>query len=514
MSIEIRPDRVAVYIRWSTEDQSEGTTLEVQQEACRYFVQSQGWAIRKDLEFIDDGYSGGNLRRPALTALRRAVREGGVDCVVCFKLDRLSRSVVDTVNLVLEEWEGRCFFKSARDPIDTTTPAGKMFFYLLASYAEWERNVIRERTSSGRLARARQGRWAVGEAPFGYRIGAAKRLAVHEPEATVVRTIFDGYLKGRTVSDLVRRLQAEAAPAPAGPGAWSKPLVRRILSNQAYMGVVQFGEYRRNPRHGRDAEAPKLLKLDEPAVRVEGAHAAIVSPEAFHAVQKLKAERDVRKSKRSGRAHSSPWLLTGVLKCAQCGSSFTARAYRAHKRPVYYCLGRDFKLSCDCAPIAVEELDRWFVQELKAIYSDRLRRRRTREALTTDREQCLAQLRASQGGVAAAIADLERQRAVIRRRFRLDELTNEEYRGFLAEIEAEAERQQSISRSLEEQMAQVQAQADVEALMAQLEQVDIFETLDTKDQKHLVFQVVQSLVVYRTQASKELATTVTWRLPL
>jgi len=508
----IRPDRVAVYIRWSTEDQSEGTTLAVQQEACRHFVQSQGWSIRGDLEFVDEGYSGGTLRRPALTALRQAVKQGRVDCVVCFKLDRLSRSVVDTVNLVLEEWGERCFFKCARDPVDTTTPAGKMFFYLLASYAEWERNVIRERTAGGRLARARQGRWAVGVAPFGYRIGADRRLEIHEPEATVVRGIYDGYLKGRTVSDLVRRLQDDAAPAPSGPGAWSKPLVRRILSNPVYMGVVQFGEYRRNPRYGRDADAPRLLRLNEPTVRVEDAHAVIVEPGTYHAVQALKAERDRRQSKRSGRVYGSRWLLTGVLKCGKCGSSFTARGYRAKRRPVYYCLGRDLKLCCDCAPIAVEDLDHWFTQELKAIYADRLRRRRAVALLTAEREQRLAQIQASQQAVIDALADLERQRTVVRRRFRSDELSNGEYRGFLAEIEAEAERLRSQRQGLEAETARIQGQTDSQVLMAQLETVDILATLDPKYQKHLVFKLVQSLAVYRAPGGRELDTSVTWRI--
>lgn len=513
MLAEIRPDQVAIYIRWSTEDQGEGTTLEVQQEACEHFVRSQGWALSKHLVFVDDGYSGGNLRRPALTALRKAVKEGRVQFVVSFKLDRLSRSVIDTVNLVLEEWEGRCFFKSAREPIDTSSPAGKMFFYLLASYAEWERNVIRERTTSGRLARANQGRWAVGTPPFGYRPDTSKRLSIYEPEATVVRTIYEGYLKGRTVADMVRQLQGEGAPGPKGPGTWSKPLVRRILSNPAYMGVLQFGEYKVNPRHNRDADAPRLLKLPEPTVRVEGAHPAVVAPEVFHAVQKMKAERDMRKTKRSGRAYSSRWLLTGILKCGKCGSSFTARE-RPNRRPTYYCLGRDFKLNCDCAPVAVEDLDRWFVQELKTVYGDRLRRHQALAGLTAEREQRITELQTSRQAVTDATTDLERQRAVARRRYRLDEISTEEYRGFMAEIESEAESHQARLRTLDEEIVKVRAQADLETLMAQLEAVDIFEALDPKDQKHLVFKLVQSLVVYRAPGGKALDITVTWKTPV
>ncbi|HWI52739.1 MAG TPA: recombinase family protein, partial [Symbiobacteriaceae bacterium] len=84
---EIRPDHVAIYIRWSTEDQGEGTTLDVQMDGCKACLGIQGWQFTSDLVFIDDGYSGGSLDRPALTRLRRLVSRGGIDCVVVYKLD-------------------------------------------------------------------------------------------------------------------------------------------------------------------------------------------------------------------------------------------------------------------------------------------------------------------------------------------------------------------------------------------------------------------------------------------
>jgi site-specific DNA recombinase len=114
----IRGDRVGIYIRWSTEDQGEGTTLAVQREACQSYIHSQGWTPSDALTFVDDGISGGTVDRPALTRLRAAVRAGEVDCVVVYKLDRLSRSVVDMVKLVLEEWDGHCYLKSAREPLE------------------------------------------------------------------------------------------------------------------------------------------------------------------------------------------------------------------------------------------------------------------------------------------------------------------------------------------------------------------------------------------------------------
>jgi len=513
MADAIRPDRVAIYIRWSTEDQAEGTTLEVQREACEHFVRSQGWQVRADLLFVDDGCSGGNLRRPALTALRSAIRAGAVDCAVCFKLDRLSRCVVDTVNLVLEEWEGRCFFKSAREAIDTTTPAGKMFFYLLASYAEWERNVIRERTMSGRVARARQGRWVQGPPPYGYRKDAEKRLVIHAPEAGVVRAIYAGYCAGRTLADIVRRLRAEGAPGPQGPGVWSKPLVRAILSNPAYMGVLLLGRRKTNPRHGRDPQAPRVVATAAPSVRLEHAIPPIVEPSTWDAVQRLKHERDRRTAPRSGRAYSSPWLLTGLLRCARCGSALTAHGAHQGHRPYYYCLGRVRKLNCDCVPIGQAELNAWFSAEVKRVYADRLRREPALALLAAEREQRLAELASSRQAVEVALADLERQRAVVRRRFRADEIDGEVYKGFMLEIDADADRHRACLRPLAAEWARLTAQDDAQALMAELAAADVFAALEPQDQKHLVFRLVRRLVVYRPPGSSEIQAEVTWNVP-
>jgi site-specific DNA recombinase len=163
------PRAVAVYIRWSTEEQTEGTTLEVQRERCSLFIRSQGWEHDPQLTFIDDGYSGGTLNRPALTRLRAAVRAGQVDCVVSYSIDRLSRNLADIVALVQKEWAGRAVFRSASQPISTDegNPAGQLIFNMLASFAEFERGLIRERTFSGLVRRAQEGStWAPGSRPW------------------------------------------------------------------------------------------------------------------------------------------------------------------------------------------------------------------------------------------------------------------------------------------------------------------------------------------------------------
>lgn len=318
----INPNRVAIYIRWSTDDQSDGTTLEVQLDGCRHYLLSQGWKVNESLTFVDNGYSGGNLDRPGLDKLRKQIRQGQVDCLVVFKVDRLSRSVMDTVNLVLDEWEGRTYLKSAREPIDTTNAMGKQFFYMLVSYAEWERSVIRERTMAGRRKRAQEGYKPSAVAPYGYRHSKSKTgaLEIVAEEAAVVQRIFERYNAGEGAKTVVNTLNREGISFRTG-GPWNERTVLYLLSNRVYVGDMVYGRLTRNPRRGKEEGEVFWSRNDDPLV-VEGSTflPPIVSRQQFDLAQEAKLQRTTAPGKPSGRSIASPYLLTGIAKCT-CGYS-------------------------------------------------------------------------------------------------------------------------------------------------------------------------------------------------
>jgi site-specific DNA recombinase len=302
--------RVAIYIRWSTDDQGEGTTLAVQLNACRTFVSSRGWRVPEELTFVDEGVSGSTLDRPALTRLRALVAAGAVDCVVVAKLDRLSRSVVDTVRLVLEEWEGRCHLRSALEPIDTVTPAGKLFFYQLMSFAEWERSAILERTFAGKLRRALEGRNPGMPAAYGYRLGAGGMPVVEPGAAAVVRLIYRLCLSGLGCVQIARRLDELGHPSPAGK-RWSSGQVARVLANPIYAGTLVYGRQVRVRGKKRRSDRPHLV--------LPGAAEPLVDQETWAAAQEARARRKAVRRAPGGRAMASRSLLTGLLRC-RCGS--------------------------------------------------------------------------------------------------------------------------------------------------------------------------------------------------
>jgi len=417
----IDPDRVAIYIRWSTEDQGEGTTLDVQREACRSFLLSQGWAFSDSLIYVDDGLSGGTLERPALTRLRTAVASGLVDCVVVYKLDRLSRSVVDMVRLVLDEWDGRCHVKSAREPIDTVSQAGRLFFYQLMSFAEWERSMIRERTFAGKLRRAQEGKNPGMTAAYGYRLGPGGAPVVEPGEAQVVQQIFRLYLFGMGCTQIARKLAELGHPSPAGR-RWGSGQISRLLSNPIYAGTLVYGK--------QTSVRGRRVKSERPHVVREGAVPAIVSAAEFAAVQAVKAGRPgVGRAQGSGRSLSSQSLLNGVLRCA-CGHPCSGNGGSgARSRYRYYYCG---SASCRGGRMRQAELDRLVTAALLA-------------GVAVDRGRVAAELdraaAGAEGAVGAAERDLARaeEKAARLRGLLLEgRLTAEEYHELLCEVQRQA----------------------------------------------------------------------------
>jgi site-specific DNA recombinase len=417
----IRPDHVAIYIRWSTEDQGDGTTLAVQSEACRHYVMSQGWQVVESLIYIDEGYSGGSLERPAITRLRAAAQQGEIDCVVVFRLDRLSRSVIDTVTLVLKEWAEITHVKSAREPVDTTTAMGKQFFYMLVSYAEWERNVIRERMFSGKLRRAREGRSPGMPAPYGYRKGATPgALQCDESEVPAVRLAFRLAEQDQPLRTIIQELTRCGYPTRKG-APWSLSMVAKLLRNPIYTGTLVWGRRRLNPRFGKAQGERKYLQA-EPHVVVTDSHIPpLIEPSQFAAVQAHIAKRRTVPPGSSASHH----LLTGLLTCHRCGSTMQ---YNAYQRWAYYRCAK-----CKAPSVAAEQIEHLVVTALRNRYGPAVTQAigQSVQTVREDRERAtLAATRAQE----MALTRFDRQIARINHDYRLQRLTAEERRTLLEAV--------------------------------------------------------------------------------
>ncbi|HEY3367851.1 MAG TPA: recombinase family protein [Symbiobacteriaceae bacterium] len=493
--------KVAVYIRWSTDDQGDGTTLDVQLAGCQHYVLSQGWQVNDELTIVDDGYSGGNLDRPGLTRLRQLVRQGKVDCVVVFKVDRLSRSVIDTVNLVLEEWDGRTYMKSAREPIDTTTAMGKQFFYMLVSYAEWERSVIRERTVSGRRRRAEDGYKPSSVAPYGYCHAASRRGALElvPTEAEIVREIFrlcNSGLGGKTIANTFNRRGTHFR----NQSLWSETTITYMLHNRIYVGDMVYGKTTRNPRYGKEPGEMLLLKAEPLVVENSTFIPPIVSRDEFGLAQEMLTRRMRGPGKPSGRSNSSPYLLSGIAKC-RCGYGFFAKRETTPKGAFnYVCIGKKIHggTRCDCAPIPMAQLDREIERRVKERFGSALAQEGFMRSIMAGREQLLRLKAAELVEADRLLAAVGEQLKKVSRDYRLDRITAEEYRGLKAEIEAEAQETQAQRSSLEADVARLDAEAREDLVVKEyLARIDQWDALEVTERKNILRFFVSQLVAYR-----------------
>jgi site-specific DNA recombinase len=290
MPASVRKLRCAVYTRKSSEEglDMEFNSLDAQREACEAFIASQraeGWVLVRD-RYDDGGISGGTLERPALKRLVADIEEGLVDVVVVYKIDRLSRSLVDFTKLVEVFDANSVTFVSVTQSFNTTTSMGRLTLNILLSFAQFEREVIGERIRDKFAASRRRGMWMGGWAPLGYDI-QDRKLVVNEAEAAQVRRIFAGFVELESGTRLLRILHAEGVTTKRG-----KPLTKadlyRMLANRIYLGEAV---HKGTPHPGE--------------------HEAIVSQEAWDAVHAvLQVSPRVRRNHSAGE---TPSLLRGLV---------------------------------------------------------------------------------------------------------------------------------------------------------------------------------------------------------
>ncbi|OFV66504.1 MAG: integrase [Candidatus Syntrophoarchaeum butanivorans] len=214
-------------MRVSTEEQaSTGVSLAAQKQKLEEYCKFNDWTVVG--EYVDAGVSGSTLNRPQLQKLIKDCKNDLIDVLLVYKLDRLSRSLRDIILTIDELRSYGVDFVSLTEQIDTTTPVGKLMFHIIGAFAEFERDIIRQRVIFGMDKRAKDG-YVQYKPPFGYRI-EDKKLVVVEEEAEVVRDIYRAYLRGNSTLRISRRFNLP------------RSLVYRILTNETYLGRVKWGE--------------------------------------------------------------------------------------------------------------------------------------------------------------------------------------------------------------------------------------------------------------------------------
>jgi site-specific DNA recombinase len=234
----VRKLRCAIYTRKSTEEglDQEFNSLDAQREACQACVASQkaeGWILVPN-HYDDGGFTGSTLERPALTRLRADIEAGRVDVVVVYKIDRLSRSLMDFAKLVEAFDRNNVTFVSVTQSFNTTTSMGRLTLNILLSFAQFEREVIGERIRDKFAASRKRGMWMGGFVPLGYD-AKDRRLVINKAEAATVRMIFERFIKIGSATEMVRLLTSEGVRGKQGKLV-DKGYVYKLLNNRVYVG--------------------------------------------------------------------------------------------------------------------------------------------------------------------------------------------------------------------------------------------------------------------------------------
>ncbi len=340
--------RCAIYTRKSTSAglEQEFNSLDAQKDACLDYIRDRaqlGWRAISPT-YDDGGFTGSNLDRPSFQRLMGDVEAGGIDVIVTYKVDRLSRSLLDFAKIIDQLNRRHVAFVSVTQNFSTADAMGRLTLNMLMSFAEFEREIISERTRDKIGAARKKGKWTGGQVPFGFRI-VDKKLIVNEPEADVVRRVFDLYIDCRSPLAVFQSLSDNLEKIDSNR-KWNKHTVLRMLKNPLYAGYISYGNN-----------------------LYEGEHALIVDREKFHTVQKL-----IRDNTRTRQVSTDEYLLQGLTRCAACGAAYTpASAKRGkNKRRYYRCLTRDKqgRDACPARPLPAESLEKYVVDRVKDAASE------------------------------------------------------------------------------------------------------------------------------------------------
>ena len=350
---------VALYARVSSQRQAQELTIQSQVAALRQRIEEDGGVVDEALCFLDEGYSGSTLQRPALERLRDVAYCGGIDRLYVHSSDRLARRYAYQVLLLDElQKQGVEVVFLNHDPRNQS-PEGNLLLQMQGMIAEYERAKILERTRRGRRYAARQGRVSVlGHAPYGYRYvskhegDGEARFDVVLDEARVVREMFTwAGVEGLSLGEVVGRLAERGVGTATGKACWDRATVRGILTHPAYTGSAKYPRSRllpRKPGHRPkrgDPSIPRQEKVPSPTSPDEQyaiAVPAIVSPELFAAVaERLEENRRRYRHQKQG----AEFLLSGLLVCHCCGSAYCGRRLKRRHGSApysyYRCLGTD-----------------------------------------------------------------------------------------------------------------------------------------------------------------------------
>jgi site-specific DNA recombinase len=504
--------RAAIYARVSTERQEQQQTIGSQVATLRDWAAARDHVLAEAHVFRDEGYSGSRLDRPALDALRDAVRDAAVDVVAVFSPDRLARKYAYQVLLMEEFRRAGCEVAFLHRPI-SDDPNDQLLLQIQGAVAEYERAVLAERFRRGKLQRARDGGIVGAKAPYGYRYEGRRgavlaRLVVDEAEAAMVRDLYAWVVEdGLTVRQCTKRLDAGPWVTRSGRAQWSSSVVHHILTDPVYVGVTYANRFdyvapRQRRGHSRRGTERTCRRPRPPEQWIAIPVPPLVDQRTWNGARAALA-RNAALAFRHNKKRD--YMLRCLLKCGRCGlgihGCYSAPQGGRPGRCYYRCAGVDplttaRETKCPRAQIQAESLERAVWEHVAGLLGDPAQ-------LAARYERFLAEARDGRGEAAddrlrARIERLDRADRRLIEAYQAEVISLEELSGqrkALAEQRRLAEQQQERQLCLTEQ--KLRAEEALAGLAAFSERVGSrLQAADSAERQAILRLVVERIIVH------------------
>lgn len=338
-----RQTKVAIYLRVSTSYQVDKDSLPMQRKDliayCSLILGTDNYEI-----FEDAGYSGKNTDRPAFQDMMRRIRNGEFTHVLVWKIDRISRNLLDFAEMYEELQSLRVTFVSKNEQFDTSTAIGEAMLKIILVFAELERNMTSERVTATMISRANNGLWNGGRIPFGYDYDPdSMTFSIREDEASVCRMLKDDYIKNRSLTGTARMLNAAGHVTRAGM-AWTPTAVWIIASSPFYAGIYRYNRYKGTEN--------RTINPEDEWVIIPDHHPAIFTLEEHEKMLSILEENGRQKNSVGKQCkRTNIHIFSGIVFCGKCGNKLTATPGRKHsdgyRTSVYSCPMKRKSSECD-----------------------------------------------------------------------------------------------------------------------------------------------------------------------
>ena len=462
----------AIYMRVSTDEQAkEGFSINAQKDKLTKYAMARDWEI---YDYYVDEVSGKNIQdRPDMVRLLKDLQNGKINNVLVYKIDRLTRSTKNLIELTELFKKCSCEFNSLMESIDTSSATGRMFLKIVGIFAEFERENLAERVSFGYEQKTREGNYTNTNGVYGYDYHIGGELTVNEEESEIVKYIYEQYISGQSMTKISKKLIEQKIPTKRG-GKWCQSTIHSILYNPLYIGKVRYGLD--NKKYSAKFEQ-------------DGKYEKILDEEVFYNAQEIMKKRKKYDTKKYS---SDNTYFLGALRCSVCGARMCAHQNQQTKKDGsvrlyirYYCYSSG-NGNCKAKGFSYKKIDNAFTDYISAIEN-------FKPAPLSSLSDVKNQSEVRNKKINTEIERLERKREKLKELFLSDELTLQEYKGFSNDIRQKINSLRTEIESIQGDEKEVEYN-DIESIIGNIK--ENWGNLSNGEKRQFVHQFISNITAY------------------